>query len=184
MNIRPISNPQNFTSRYRVLLTQDEFEDFKENILPQLDEMHNGRVDYLYGRSPSEFLFAEALEEYANANNASIDWAAQNLANHGTPVSGSDSAILWLTTGDEDTTRYEKFDEKCAKKFRLRAEIAGFKLIGENYSDELFTLKTVEKALNKEGKDFYRFIKKFPFEKIRNVKEILQKEQNKLDIVL
>jgi len=63
-----IQQPQpntNFTARYRVLLTEKEFDDFHENILPKLDKIHDGNVDYLHAKSPSEFAFSEALEDYA-----------------------------------------------------------------------------------------------------------------------
>lgn len=55
-----IQQPQlntNFTARYRVLLTEKEFDNFHENILPKLDKIHDGNVDYLHAKSPSEFAF-------------------------------------------------------------------------------------------------------------------------------
>jgi len=184
MNVQPIQQNTNFTARYRVLLTQKEFEDFKEHILPELDNLYDGQVNYLYGKSPSENEFVLALDDYAKANNPSIDWAAQNVRNSGSSVSKSDSAILWLTTGKKDSKPFIKFDEKCEKLFRLRCEIAGFKLIGSDYEEELFTLKAIEEALGKESKDFFKFIKKHPFKKMKNIDEIIKAEQQNLNIVL
>ena len=184
MQINPIQQNTNFTARYRVLLTKSEFEDFKEHVLPALDKIHDGEVDYLYGKSPSEYEFALALDDYANANSSNVDWAIQNVSNSGSLVSKSDGAILWLTTGKKDTKLFAKFDEKCEKLFRLRCEIAGFKLIGSEYEDELFTLKAIEQALGKESKDFFKFIKKHPFKKMKNIDEIVKAEQQNLNIVL
>ena len=174
----------NFTARYRVLLTEKEFDDFHENILPKLDKIHDGNVDYLHAKSPSEFAFSEALEDYAKANGASLDWAAENASRNGIAMSKSDTAILWVATGKKDVELFSKFDKKCENLLRLRTEIAGFKLIGSEDSSELFTLKAIDKALRAEAKDFFKFIKKYPFQKVRTADEILQKEQQNLNIVL
>ncbi len=184
MRINTTDQNTNFTARYRVLLTTKEFENFKENILPELDKLHDGNVDYLYGKSPSEYEFAFALDDYAKANNSSVDWAVQNVGNSGSSISKSSSAILWLTTGKKDTQRFAKFDAKCEKLFKLRSEVEGFKLIGSDYDDELFTLKAIENALKKESKDFFKFIKKHPFKKMKNIDEIVKAEQQNLNIVL
>ncbi len=184
MRITPSFSNTNFTARYRVLLTRDEFNDFKKNIFPQLDELHDGEVNYLYGKSPNEFMFAEALETYAEANGADINWAAENVTNSGSAVSKIDTAILWLTTGKKDCGLYEKFDNKCERLFNLRYQLAGFKFIGDNLDNELVILKCIDEALKKESRDFFKFIQKHPYQKMKNADEILRAEQQNLNIVL
>ena len=184
MKIQSTQHNTSFNARYRVLANQEEFNHFEENILPKLDEMHDGNVDYLYAKSPSEFAFSQALEDYAIANSANIEWAAENVNRAGIPMSKSDTSILWITTGEKDSKLFSKFDRKCERLFRLRTELEGFKLIGCDDSSEIFTLKAIDKALRRESRDFFKFITKHPFKRVKNVEDILNEEQQNLNIVL
>ena len=184
MRIQYTQPNANFNARYRVLISQEEFNHFEENILPKLDEMHDGNVDYLYAKSPSELAFSQALEDYAIANSANLEWAAENVNRAGIPMSKSTTSILWVTTGENDSKLFSKFDKKCERLFRLRTELEGFKLIGCDDSSEIFTLKAIDGALRRESKDFFKFITKHPFKRVKNVEDILKEEQQNLNIIL
>ena len=181
-----LSSPNNnFTGRYRVLLSTNEFDGFVKNVLPELDKIHDGKVDYFYGKSPSENEFAVALNNYAKANNSSIEWAVSSAKNHGIKMNTSDGAILWLATGD-DMPNFLKFNNKCQRKFDLRFILEGAKLTSDDIqkSDELIELESINNVLQREAKDFFRFMKQNQFKKMKSAEEILQCEKQNLNITL
>lgn len=164
-----------FNGRYRVLLTEKEFDKFEKNIVPVLDDIHKGNVNYFYGKTPFESDFAEALAEYARKNNANLDWASENVKRYGIPMSNSNSSILWVTTGVKDCVKLAQFEDKRERIFYVNQLVANIKLLIKNISlpPDIITLKTIDNALKNESKAFYKFSKDYPFIKLNKAEDII-----------
>lgn len=172
----------NFTGRYKVLLTEKEFEHFEEKILPILDELHNQEVNYFYGKTPFEYEFSDSLTRLAKANGVHYDWAIKNASRNGIKICDSDSNILWVTTGVKDTEQLSKYENKRDTRFDLNKRISTYKIWQENpnISSELLDVKATDMALKKESKAFFKFQKKYPFKKLKSAEDIIFQDAVKI----
>ena len=173
-----ISNIQdtNFTGRYKMLISNGEYEVFKEKVVPVLEKTFGKNYSFLYGKSPVNRYYMESADTFIkNAKNQKH--AAEKLKNIGIRVTNPQYRTLWLSTGKKDALEFETvqaFSEIC---FLSRLGFANMKIF-DKCRREIFSemmLSAIKLSAETENKYFTSFINHRPFTKVSNFNELLGK---------
>ncbi len=169
-------NNQAFNGKYKILLNEKEFDYFEKKIVPKLDKKFHEEIDYMWGKTPFEDDFIEALDYVAEQNQAGREWAIEYAKRHGIKFDNSPNTVLWLTTGKKDSSLIEKYIKKHEISYALRKLFyvirEKIKNDSNNNSFEAIYLKGTDYALNKQARIFNKFANRKKFQKLRNIQEL------------
>ena len=175
MNISPIQN-LNFTARYRMLVSKDEYKDFKENTVPILDKVYGNNYAYAYGKSPIYGYYKDTLDAYIEQSNDKAK-TIQQLKELGVRIANPKYETLWISTGKKDS-----FELKTVEMFSKANFLSGIDganiMYLQNCNDEVlgnYLIQSMESRADMESKYFSNFVKYHPFTKISGIKELLRK---------
>ncbi len=176
MNIQKINNAQNFTGRYRMLITKDEFEKFENSVAPMLEHKYGSDFDYMYGKSPISKYYNKIYDFYIK-HAEDKKQAEKKLKSLGIRKPSSKYETLWVTTGKTDTADFNTVRMFSESEFIYNS---GFSRLGVllgkvNTSIADYAIKAIKSSSDIENKYFASYIKNRPYTKVSNFGELISK---------
>ena len=175
MNITPVQNTS-FTARYKMLVTQDEYKQFKEKIEPVLAQNYGEHYSYFYGKSPVMKYYRDDVDEYIKLS-PNKEKAVKQLKKMGIRTNVPQYETLWLATGRKDAIELKLM--KTLTESHLLSD-AGFTRIRTliKYSDaslQEVLMRSTQMAVERENMYYTSYVKHRPYSTVSNFGELLTK---------
>lgn len=174
-------NTPTFNGIYRFKANHDDFEIFKDAIVPVLRSKIDSEI--IRGESPFERMIAKSIEKYAKKSNSSIEWALNNINKRfKCNINLSKIEDTYIIAGMEDITKLGFFVKNSMKKHPFMHFLENFKNL-DKPKDARDVLVT-NNMLIKDRKAFKKFLEKNNVIDLDGMGDVvLINEKGKLDLL-